>query len=80
MHNMVNPHIVVGENRRCICGNHDGTDITCADILSGLRELQRYVFTADHQHTFTKIEKVFRSLLVECSEPHVVENVNGTHH
>lgn len=31
---MTNPHIIVGEPRRCLCGMYGGQPTSCADILA----------------------------------------------
>ena len=38
---MNNPHIIVGEKRRCLCGMYGEQPTSCADILAALeRQVQ----------------------------------------
>ncbi len=30
----INPHIIVGPGRRCLCGMYDGKPVSCGDILA----------------------------------------------
>jgi hypothetical protein len=47
---MINPHIVVGEGRRCICGSY-GTDsnnlqaIGCAEVIQAINRMVDYAQT-----------------------------------
>ena len=40
---MINPHIVVGAGRRCMCGVYDGAPLTCGQILAALAAFQSLV-------------------------------------
>jgi hypothetical protein len=31
---MNNPHIIVGEPNRCVCGTYDGRPVSCADVMA----------------------------------------------
>jgi hypothetical protein len=39
---MKNPHIIVGENKRCLCGIYDGKPVTCGELLSSLADLVKH--------------------------------------
>ncbi len=40
---MKNPHIVVGEGRRCLCGLYDGKPLYCEQILASLDAIRTLV-------------------------------------
>jgi hypothetical protein len=42
---MKNPHLIVGEPRRCVCGSYDGKAIGCADVIKALNRLEGYAQT-----------------------------------
>jgi hypothetical protein len=31
---MNNPHIIVGEPNRCVCGVYDGRPVSCSDVIA----------------------------------------------
>lgn len=39
---MKNPHIIVGEPRRCVCGSYNGEAIGCIQIIRVLKWLEEY--------------------------------------
>jgi hypothetical protein len=53
---MNNPHVIVGPNRQCLCGQYQGEDVVCGDILDGKIRLALLVSVL-WKHT------------TDCSEP-----------
>lgn len=64
---MKNPHIIVGEPRRCLCGVYDGQSIGCNDLIQILSRIEDGdsidVFT---QKDLSLLTKVIRSHIREC--------------
>ena len=67
-----NPHIIVGEGRRCICGVYNGEAIGCKTVIESLNDLVRtaningsgvHLYAAD----ILKLEKVIRPLIQNCN-------------
>ena len=66
---MKNPHIIVGENRRCLCGLYGITELlgerptSCADLLAAL---ERLVQTKDGDAIL--LCEAITPLIVDCGE------------
>lgn len=66
-----NPHIIVGEPRRCICGVYDGEPLGCKDVLASLDELVKHANIRGsgvslYIHDITRIDRVIKALVQEC--------------
>lgn len=69
--NMKNPHIIVGADRMCLCGEYEGAAVFCSDILASLDELVKHaningsgvsLYVAD----IMKINSAIRPLVRDC--------------
>lgn len=70
---MKNPHIIVGEPRRCICGIYDGETITCKRVIDSLNELVRLANikgsgVSFHINDILVLESAIRPLIQECND------------
>jgi len=68
---MKNPHIIVGEPRRCICGMYNGAAIGCKDVLSSLDVLVKHARirgsgVSHYANDILIIEAVLRELVQDC--------------
>ncbi len=66
-----NPHIIVGEPRRCICGVYNGEPLGCKDVLASLDELVKHANIKGsgvslYAHDILRIESVIRPLVQDC--------------
>ncbi len=61
---MTNPHIIVGEPRRCICGNYGTHEkpniITCGDLLQRLKALEEIKLPPE------LLSEIVGQLVVDC--------------
>lgn len=64
---MQNPHLVVGKNRRCLCGiyNVNGAQVhvTCPDVLNAAQAM-----SGESNPNATLLFVVLRELLVDCAD------------
>jgi len=58
---MNNPHIVVGENRRCLCGVYEGVSVSCASIIAASARL----VTATHSEADARLVTLAIATLVQ---------------
>lgn len=61
-HHMKNPHIIVGPNRRCLCGVYDGKSITCSELITNMSALS--IFRGDN--AAVNIIRVLKTLIEDC--------------
>lgn len=63
---MKNPHIIVGEPRRCLCGTtKDGKPVSCFDILGELGYFER-CDGFDHNYCSLFLIESLRDLVKDC--------------
>jgi len=68
---MNNPHIIVGEPNRCVCGMYDDKPITCQQVIAALDDLvkQANIKGSGVSLYITNIQlldAVIRPLVQEC--------------
>jgi hypothetical protein len=66
-----NPHIIVGEGRRCLCGLYNGEPIDCKSILASLDELVKMAnINGSGVHLYIvdirRLDAVIRPLVQDC--------------
>lgn len=66
-----NPHIIVGEGRRCVCGMYKGEPLTCEDVLASLDSLVKHANIAGsgvslYVNDILRLETVIKPLVQEC--------------
>jgi hypothetical protein len=69
---MKNPHIIVGEGRRCICGVYGDRDIRCAEVISALEHLEHFGIP-DQSESLAKLRAVITPLMIDADNPPEVE-------
>jgi len=66
-----NPHIIVGQGLRCVCGMYKGSPLTCGDVLASLDDLVKHANiqgsgVSHYASDILKLEAVIRPLVQEC--------------
>lgn len=69
----MNPHIIVGEQRRCVCGEYDGKPIRCGEVLASLDELVRQANIKGsgpslYASDIFRLDAVIRPLVKNCDD------------
>lgn len=70
---MKNPHIIVGENRRCLCGMYEGRNVFCRDVIEALDDLFHHAHIRGsgvslYVTNIELLDRVIRPLVQECDE------------
>lgn len=68
---MNNPHIIVGEPRRCLCGVYGEKAVRCADVLAALDDLVKHANIKGsgvslYVYPILLIDEVLRPLVMDC--------------
>ena len=71
---MNNPHIIVGEPRRCLCGMYGEKPICCKQLLGFLDDLVKHANIKGsgvslYVANIRLLDEVIRSLVQECDDP-----------
>ena len=63
---MKNPHIIVGEPRRCVCGWYGHRAIGCADVIAALERLGDNKTEPPNKEDVAILREVIVPLIQEC--------------
>lgn len=77
---MKNPHIIVGEPRRCICGSYGHRAIGCADVIAALERIDDVAMAHEppNKEDVAIIREVIVPLIQECNASERVSRTNSS--
>jgi hypothetical protein len=66
-----NPHIVIGDGRRCLCGVYRPDEhVRCEDVIKSLRRIRATLLNGHnprYEEDIARIERVIAPLIMECN-------------
>lgn len=68
---MKNPHVVIGDGRRCMCGMYNPSEnVHYADVIKSVRRIRGALLSGEsnprYEEDIARLERVIAPLIVEC--------------